>query len=180
MGKVLPEIDDALAAWIRGQRVFFVATAPLAGEGHVNCSPKGGDAFRILGPREVAYLDYTGSGAETGAHIRENGRIVVMFCAFEGAPRIVRLHGRGTLIGLGHPRFTALAACFPPHPGARAVVHIDVERVSSSCGMSVPFLDFRAPRSELDAWAEKKGAAGLADYRAQKNHRSVDGLPAFE
>jgi hypothetical protein len=180
MGRTLPEIDDALAAWIHAQRIFFVASAPLAEDGHVNCSPKGGDTFRVLGPREVAYLDYTGSGAETAAHVRENGRLVVMFCAFDGAPRIVRLHGRGSLIGLGHPRYASLAALFPPNPGARAIVHIAVERVSSSCGMGVPLMDFRSARSELDVWAEKKGPAGLAEYRAQKNHRSIDGLPAFE
>jgi len=180
MGRTLSTIDDALAAWIREQQIFFVATAPLAADGHVNCSPKGGDAFRVLGPREAAYLDFTGSGAETAAHIRENGRILVMFCAFTGAPNIVRLHGRGTLIGLGHPRFSELAAHFPPNPGARAIVHITVDRIGSSCGMSVPFYDHRAPRTELDTWAGKKGAAGLAEYRAQKNHRSIDGLPAFE
>lgn len=180
MGRTLDGIDDALAAWIQAQHVFFVATAPLAEDGHVNCSPKGGDAFRILGPREAAYADFTGSGAETAAHVRENGRIVIMFCAFSGAPRIVRLHGRGTLVGQGHPHYAELGAHFPPNPGARAIMRIAVERVSSSCGMSVPFLDHRGPRTELDTWAAKKGAEGLAAYRAEKNHRSIDGLPAFD
>lgn len=105
MGRILPAISDELAAWMQAQRIFFVATAPLDQAGHISCSPKGGDAFRVLGPHEVAYLDFTGSGAETAAHVRENGRIVLMFCAFDGAPRVVRLHGRGTLLGEGHPRY---------------------------------------------------------------------------
>jgi len=179
MGRTFDAIDDAIAAWIREQRLFFIATAPLAHDGHVNCSPKGGDCLRILGPREVAYLDYTGSGAETAAHVRENGRIVVMFCAFSGPPRIVRLHGRGTLVGLEHPGFPALAAHFPANPGARAIVRVSVERVSSSCGMSVPYFDYREPRVDLDTWAGKKGAEGLASYRSEKNQRSIDGLPAL-
>lgn len=180
MGSTLPEIDGVIATWIRAQRLFFVATAPLATDGHVNCSPKGGDCFRILGPREVAYQDYTGSGAETAAHLRENGRIVVMFCAFEGPPRIVRLHGRGMLIGTGHPRFAELAAQFPENAGTRAFVLVAVDRVSASCGMSVPFYAHQGPRTALDDWARAKGPDALADYRAKKNHRSIDGLPAFE
>lgn len=178
--KVLENIGPELAEWIGCQHVFFVGSAPLAAEGHVNISPKGGEAFRILGPREVAYLDYTGSGAETVAHVRENGRIVVMFCAFEGKPQIVRLHGRGTVHARGDARFAELAAHFPENPGARAVVHVAVDRVSSSCGYSVPFFDFREPRDQLDKWAAVKGAEGLTAYRAEKNGRSIDGLPAFE
>lgn len=180
MGKTLSSISDELAAWLQAQRIFFVATAPLAGDGHVSCSPKGGDTFRVLGPLEVAYLDYTGSGAETAAHVRENGRIVLMFCAFEGLPRVVRLHGRGAVIVPTHRDFAALSALFPANPGTRAIVRVTVQRVSSSCGMSVPFMDFRAPRTDLDAWAERKGPAGLAVYRAEKNRQSIDGLPAFE
>lgn len=179
MSKQLPEINPALSEWISQQRIFFTGTAPLSADGHVNVSPKGGDSFRVLGPLEAAYLDYTGSGAETAAHVRENGRIVIMFCAFEGAPKIVRLHGRATVITSADARYAALASHFPPNPGARAIVHIAITRVSDSCGYSVPNFTYTADREVLDRWAEKKGAAGLASYRAEKNRRSVDGLPAF-
>ena len=179
MGKVCDCIDDELAAWIGAQRLFFVATAPLSAEGHVNCSPKGGDSFRVLGPLEVAYQDYTGSGVETVAHLRENGRIVVMFCAFDGKPNIVRLHGRGEVLLPSHPRFAELSALFPPNPGTRALIHVQVQRVSTSCGYSVPTFDFRADRDILDRWATAKGEEGLAEYRATKNAASLDGLPVF-
>jgi len=172
-------VSPDLADWIARQHVFFVATAPLAASGHVNVSPKGGEAFRLLGPLEAAYQDYTGSGAETVAHVRENGRIVIMFCAFEGGPKIVRLHGQGSVVLPGEARFGELAAHFPANPGARAIIHIRIERVSDSCGMSVPFYEFRGHRDLLDRWAEKQGPEKLADYRARKNERSIDGLPAF-
>jgi hypothetical protein len=180
MGKVLECIDTELAAWMRQQHVFFVATAPLAQDGHVNCSPKGGDCFRVLGPLEVAYQDYTGSGAETAAHLRENGRIVVMFCAFDGKPNIVRLHGRGELLTPDQADYEALAAQFPPNPGARAIIRVQVARVSTSCGYSVPTFDFRADRDILDKWATAKGEEGLAEYRRTKNVVSIDGLPALQ
>ena len=179
MSKQLDSIDSELAAWIARQRVFFVATAPLSAEGHINVSPKGGDAFRVLGPMEVAYQDYTGSGAESAAHVIENGRIVVMFCAFDGSPKIVRLHGRGTLVTPDKPRYAELAALFPAHAGTRAFMHVSVTRVSSSCGYSVPFLEFRGHRDTLDRWTEGKGPEELERYRAAKNQRSIDGLPAF-
>jgi hypothetical protein len=178
--KLLPGIDAELAEWIGRQHVFFVGTAPLSANGHVNVSPKGGDCFRVLGEREVAYLDFTGSGAETAAHVRENGRIVVMFCAFEGKPDIVRLHGRAELIDLEHPDFPTLAALFPPNFGARAVFRISLDRVSTSCGYAVPFMDFREDRNGLDKWAKAKGPEGLEKYRQQKNKRCIDGLPALE
>lgn len=179
MGKQRERIDSDLAAWISRQRVFFVATAPLSMNGHINASPKAGDAFRILGPREVAYQDYTGSGVETAAHLRENGRIVVMFCAFDGPPLIVRLHGHGTVVTSDQARFTDLARRFPANAGTRAFVHIIVSRVSESCGYSVPYFDFREHRDALDRWAISQGKEGLANYRAQKNQTSIDGLPAF-
>jgi len=179
MSKVRDCIDEALATWMGEQHVFFVATAPLAAEGHVNCSPKGGDCFRILGPMEVAYLDFTGSGAETVAHLQENGRIVLMFCAFDGKPNIARLHGKGTVILPGDPRFAEWSARFTPNPGARAIVHVTVTRVSTSCGYSVPLLDFREDRDVLDRWAAAKGEQGLHDYRAEKNAASIDGLPSL-
>jgi hypothetical protein len=173
-------IDPELAAWIGRQHVFFVATAPLSPDGHINTSPKGGDSFRVLGPTEVVYQDYTGSGAETAAHVRENGRIVVMFCSFEGAPQIVRLHGRGTVIARDHPRFAELAGRFPVNPGTRAFIHVNVTRVSSSCGYAVPFFNFEGCRDGLDRWAITKGGEKLEQYRATKNRKSIDGLPAFD
>jgi len=173
-------IDTALADWIAKQPVFFVATAPLAASGHVNLSPKGGDTFRVLGPTDVAYLDYTGSGAETAAHLRENGRIVIMFCAFEGSPRILRLHGHGTVIPPEDSAFPELAKPFPANPGTRAIVCVNVRRVSTSCGYAVPFMEFNGRRDALDKWATAKGPDQLKDYRLQKNQLSVDGLPAFE
>ena len=172
-------IDSELAAWINQQRVFFVATAPLSPNGHINTSPKGGEAFRILGPLEVAYQDYTGSGAETAAHLRENGRIVIMFCAFDGPPKIVRLHGHGTVITSSDDRFSELSSRFPANPGTRAIIHVAVSRVSDSCGWSVPLFDFHSHRDNLDRWAANKGPEELNSYRAAKNQNSIDGLPAF-
>ena len=179
MGKVHDGIGDALGAWIRRQHVFFVATAPLSAEGFVNCSPKGLDSLRILGPREVAYADLTGSGAETIAHVRENGRILLMFCAFDGSPQIVRLHGTGTVLRAGTPEFDKLRPEFPDMPGMRAIVRVRVTRVSDSCGYAVPRYDFRADRDTLNRWAEAKGPEGLEQYRRQKNAFSIDGLPAL-
>jgi len=179
MSKTHENIEPELAEWITRQRVFFVATAPLSPDGHVNTSPKGGEAFRILGPLEVVYQDYTGSGAETVSHLRENGRIVIMFCAFEGPPKIVRLHGRGTVITPDHPRFADMEALFPPNPGTRAFIHIAVTRVSDSCGFSVPYFDYKEPRDTLDRWAASQSPEKLDAYRATKNQRSIDDLPAL-
>ena len=164
---------------MRQQHVFFVATAPLSAEGHVNSSPKGGDCFRILGPMSVAYSDLTGSGAETIAHLRENGRIVLMFCAFEGKPQIARLHGTGKAILPGNPDFDNLDELFAPNPGRRAIVRVNVERVSTSCGFSVPLMEFIQHRDTLDKWSEAKGEEALSEYRTAKNSFSIDGLPAL-
>jgi len=179
MSQVFEELNDRLAGWIREQHVFFVATAPMAGDGLLNLSPKGLDTFAVLDGHRVAYLDLTGSGVETIAHLRENGRIVVMFCAFEGKPRILRLHGRGRAVVPGDPRFDELFACFPPRPGVRAVIEVDLTRIADSCGFAVPVMDYRAERSELDKWAAAKGPERLADYRAKKNTTSLDGLPGL-
>jgi hypothetical protein len=179
MSKRHEQITEELATWIAQQRIFFVATAPLSRDGHINTSPKGGDSFRVLGPLEAAYQDYTGSGAETAAHLRENSRIVVMFCAFDGAPKIVRLHGIGTLITPEHGRFAELASLFPHNHGTRAFVHIAIKRVSDSCGYAVPFHDYREPRDALDKWVAKQGQDKLHAYRAAKNQKSIDDLPAF-
>ena len=179
MSKQRDCIDEELADWLREQHIFFVATAPLSEEGHVNCSPKGGACFRILGPLEVAYLDYTGSGAETAAHLRENGRIVLMFCAFMSKPDIVRLHGTGEVLTPRDEGFGEVAALFPPNPGTRAVVRVRVTRVSTSCGYAVPFMDYREERETLNKWAANKGREGLEEYRLLKNAQSIDGMTAF-
>jgi hypothetical protein len=180
MSKHRDSIDSELATWIRQQHVFFVATAPLSTEHHINLSPKGGEAFRVLGPMEVAYQDYTGSGAETIAHLRENSRIVIMFCAVEGAPKIVRLHGRGEAITPRHPRFAEMEKHFPGNPGTRSFIHVNVTRVSDSCGFSVPLYDFKGQRDVLDRWAEAKGPEKVQQYQSKKNRVSIDGLPALE
>jgi hypothetical protein len=182
MGKVYEEIDEKLAAWIRRQHLFFVATAPLADDGHVNVSPKGDLRwFRVLGPRSVGYLDFVGSGAETIAHARENGRIVVMFCAFDGPPNIVRLHGRGRVVLSGDGEFSALRRLFPKQRelGQRSVVVVDVERISDSCGFAVPLMDLRADRDLLDRHADSRDADYFDTYWRTRNATSIDGLEAL-
>jgi hypothetical protein len=180
MGVLNPEINDRLATFITAQPVFFVATAPLSPEGHINCSPKGNDGtFAVLDKRRVAYLDLTGSGIETVAHLKENGRIVVMFCAFSGPPRIVRLHGIGQVTTLGEPGYDEVAATFGSNNGARAVIVVQVERISDSCGYGVPVMPFERHRDNLDHWVDTKGPAGLVEYRAEKNTESIDGLPGM-
>jgi hypothetical protein len=176
MGKTYEAITPELAEWVGRQPMFFVATAPLAANGHVNVSPKGLDTLRILDDMTVAYLDLTGSGAETVAHVRENGRITLMWSAFEGPPRIVRVHGRGEVVGLDDPR---IAGRFEDIPGARAVIVVHADRISDSCGYSVPTYTFDGHRSKLVEWAAHRGPEGLAAYRAEKNATSIDGLPAF-
>lgn len=178
MSKSYESITPALADWIAQQEIFFVATAPLAPGGHVNASPKGGKALRVTGPREVVYQDYTGSGCETAAHIRENGRIVIMLCAFSGPPKIVRLHGHATLITPPDAQYAEMAALFPANPGTRAFVHVAVKRVSDSCGFAVPQYEFQSKRDSLDRWAASKTPEQLQAYREAKNRSSIDGLPA--
>jgi hypothetical protein len=181
MGKTYAEIDDKLRTFVARQHVFFVSTAPAALDGHVNCSPKGLDTLRILGPRTVVYLDYVGSGAETIAHLRENGRIVIMLCAFDGPPNIVRFHGRGDVVTPDDAEFEALRGHFGPQPlGVRSVIRVDVERISDSCGYGVPRLRFESDRDQLRLWAERKGDDGLERYRHEKNAVSIDGLPALD
>src|SRR4051812_28720078 len=180
VGKVHDNITDSLREWIERQHLFFVATAPVASDGLVNCSPKGLDSLSILGPREVAYVDLTGSGAETIAHVRENGRIVLMFCAFEGPPTVVRLHGMETVVTKTSAAWDRLRAGFPDYLAIRAIISIDVTRVSDSCGYAVPLYDFRSDRETLLRWSENKGAEGLEQYRRQKNVVSINGLPALE
>jgi Pyridoxamine 5'-phosphate oxidase len=180
MGKTYESITPDIAEWIEQQHVFFVATAPLSAAGHVNTSPKGLDCLRITGPRQVAYLDATGSGAETIAHLRENGRIVLMFCAFSGPPKIVRLHGKGTVVTRTSPHWAAWLSRFPAIAAPRSVIVADVTRVSDSCGYGVPTMDFKEERDVLARWAATKGPAALPSYRREKNAQSIDGLPAID
>ena len=170
MGKVLQEIDAKLADWIARQRLFFVGSAPNHG-GHVNVSPKGPiESLRIVDGHTVEYQDYVGSGAETVAHLRENGRVCLMLCAFEGPPRIVRLHGRGEVL-------------VDPDPGAegvRAVIRVHVDRIADSCGYGVPQLDFVGERPQRSLWLERKTSDGVRDYVRDHNGRSLDDLPALD
>ena len=180
MAKVFEAITPGLRDWIGRQKIFFVATAPLSTEGHINCSPKaGGDTFRILDDHTAAYLDLTGSGTETIAHVQENHRIAIMFCAFEGPPKIVRLHGLAEVVYPSQSEYAALSAQFPHNLGARAVIKIRLTRISDSCGYAVPLMDYRGDRKGLDDWATKQGDDGLADYRREKNQFSIDGLEGY-
>ncbi len=180
MGKVFDEIDASIQKWIQKQHMFFVSTAPRSDAGHINCSPKGLNAFRILNTKQVAYQDLTGSGIETIAHLRENGRILIMFCAFEGPPNIVRLHGTGQFFTQGSAEFEQMLPLFPEHVGTRSLIRIDVQRVSTSCGFSVPHYDYVGQRDVLDKWAEEKGTKGVAEYRQRNNRLSIDGLPGLD
>ena len=180
MGQVFDGIDDALQGWIADQPLFFVGSAPLAGDGHVNVSPRGHDCFSVLGPRRVAWVDYTGSGDETIAHVRENGRVCLMWSAFRGKPRIVRLHGTGRVALPGSAAYDEVVALHPPHPSTRAVVVVDVHRVSDSCGYGVPVMEVVEERRILEVRARQRGPEGLAAYRAEKNLVSLDGLPGLD
>jgi hypothetical protein len=189
MGRIYDAIDDQLAAWIGAQPMFFVGTAPLAGDGHVNLSPKGPiGSLRVLGPGEVAYLDIVGSGAETAAHLRENGRIVVMLCAFQGPPRILRLHGRGEVVWAEDAAFPALLErCAFDEPevpeSRRAIIRVDVTRIADACGFGVPLMEHVGERPNSTKWAQGKLAKGgpeaIEDYKITKNTESIDGLPAW-
>jgi hypothetical protein len=169
-------ISDDLARWWAAQPLFFVATAPAGSDGHVNLSPKGLDTLRILSPTRVAYLDLTGSGVETIAHLLDNGRITLMACTFSGAPSISRIYGTGTVHEIGSPGFEELAGNFPDLPGRRAVIDVEVDRVSTSCGYAVPLMDLVGDRDRLLDWARAKGDEGLVEYRASKNALSIDGI----
>ena len=202
MGKIFDAIDERLEQWIAAQPMFFVGSAPLDEDGHVNVSPKGPiDTLRVLDPNTVAYLDFIGSGAETIAHVRENGRIVIMFCAFEGPPRILRLHGRARVVAAagyeeGPRRATAAPnefdelaeRCEFPEPATpearRAIVVVDVQRVADSCGYGVPLMSYEGARPHMALWAAKKvrvgGPEALLEYQREHNALSLDGLPAVD
>jgi Pyridoxamine 5'-phosphate oxidase len=193
MGKLYPELGERLREFIARQSVFFVATAPCLSSdgdgGHVNLSPKGyRDTFAVLGPRSVAYLDLTGSGAETIAHLRQNGQITIMFCSFDHDTKILRLYGTGEVVLPGDPRWDELAAHFPrtapPASGQasgseRSIIVVRVDRIADSCGYAVPVMEVKAERDVLDRWAQKKSATELSAYRADRNAASIDGLPAL-
>ena len=179
MSDILAGIDEKLAKWITKQKVFFVSTAPLSAQGHINCSPKGLDTLRIIDATTIIYCDLNGSGVETIAHIKENNRILLMLCAFSGSPKIVRLHGSGTVILPDHPDFASLHQLFNNRSGVRSIIKIVVSRVSSSCGYGVPKMDYKEDRQVLDDWMESKGELGLEAYRKKNNTTSIDGLPGL-
>jgi hypothetical protein len=185
---VFEEIDEGLRRWIGEQALYFVATAPLAADGHVNLSPKGPiGTLAVTGPRQVAYLDIVGSGAETAAHLRENGRIVVMLCSFGKRPRILRIHGTGRVVWAEESEFARLAAGFDlPMPAVdglqRAIVVVQADRISDSCGFGVPVMEHIRERDNAERWARgqvEQGDDGLEDYKRRKNTASIDGLPAW-
>jgi Pyridoxamine 5'-phosphate oxidase len=190
MGRSYDEIDDRMAGWIASQPLFFVGSAPLDPGGHVNVSPKSPiGSLRVLGPTTVAYLDIVGSCAETIAHVRENGRVVVMFCAFQGPPRILRLHGTGDVLLPGEPDYDELLdraafedAAVPE--SRRAIVRVEIDRIADACGYGVPLMSHEGQREHAPLWAEKKlrvgGVAEIDAYKAQKNAVSIDGLPAID
>lgn len=179
MGKQYPALDENLVAFIRAQKVFFVATAPLSESGAVNVSPKGYDSFAVIDETTVAYLDLGGSGVETIAHLKENGRITIMFCAFEGAANILRLYGRGEAVCMGEPGFEDLMAHFQGFDRARAVIVVRLERIADSCGWGVPFLAFQSERDQLRRWVQAKPYVEWADRRYETNAASIDGLPGL-
>jgi predicted pyridoxine 5'-phosphate oxidase superfamily flavin-nucleotide-binding protein len=180
MGAAFDHLRPDHRTFIAAQPMFFVATAPSGDEGHVNVSPKGYDTFRVLDDHTVAYLDLTGSGAETIAHVRQNGRITIMFCSFGEKPLILRLFGQAEAIPLGDPRFGDLAAHLPPVAGARSVIRVELDRVQTSCGYAVPHMEFVAARPRLEEWADHKGVDGLEEYWVAKNQSSIDGIPALD
>jgi hypothetical protein len=176
MGKLYAQLDERLIEFIERQHVFFVGTAPSSPDGHLNISPKGLNTFRVLGPTTVAYLDLTGSGIETVAHLRENGRMTVMFCAFEGAPLILRLYGRGRVVEPGDTEWDELLAGFPPQLGERSVIVLEIDRIADSCGFAVPVYGYSRERTQLTEYARRKGRSGMEKYKAEKNRESIDGL----
>lgn len=175
MGRQFQELSAAHVSFIESQRIFFVATAPDFGR--INVSPKGMDSLVVLDSRRVAWLNTTGSGNETAAHVRGNPRMTVMFCAFEGKPLILRLYGKAKAYHPSDPEWPALIVAFKDLPGARQIFELDIDIVQTSCGMSIPFFDYLGEREELNNWARAKGEDGIRDYWATRNQVSIDGLP---
>jgi hypothetical protein len=179
MGSIFPELNDRLREFIAEQKMFFVASAPLAPDGHVNVSPKGLDCLRILGPTTVAYVDFTGSGIETVAHVRENGRLTLMFCAFQGPPRILRLRGRAEAVEPPDEHWDHYYRQLPQYDNTRSIIVLHVEMIADSCGYGIPLYEYVGERTQLAAWCERKGPEGIAEYQATKNRHSIDGLPGL-
>jgi hypothetical protein len=180
MGKVHEVLDGRLRTFVEAQQLYFVATAPSGDGGHVNVSPKGHrDTFAVLDEHTVAYLDLTGSGAEGIAHIRQNGRVTVMFCAFEGPPNVVRLQGTGRVVVPGEPDWVLLLGHFQLHPGARAIIVVALDRISSSCGFAVPYFEYVGDRTLLDDNFGRRSPENIEEYHRVKNSVSIDGLPAL-
>ena len=179
MGKVYDQLDETLIDFIKRQRLFFVATAPLSADGSVNVSPKGYDSLAILDPRTIAYLDLGGSGVETHAHVRENGRITLMFCALEGAPNVLRLYGEGQACGFDEPGFAEKMALFPTFERARAVITVKIRRIADSCGWGVPLFEYKGERDQLRRWVDHRPHAEWAERRYEANALSIDGLPGL-
>ncbi len=179
MGKVFERLEPQTIEFIERQHLFFVATAPLDADGLINLSPKGCNTFTVVDPQTVAYLDLMGSGIETVAHIRQNGRLTVMFCSFEGPPNILRLYGRGEVVEPSDAAWPQLRARFPAHVAERSIVILHVQRVSTACGFGVPRYSYEGDRSTLrDAW-EKRGPDGIKAYQQENNRASIDGLPGL-
>jgi predicted pyridoxine 5'-phosphate oxidase superfamily flavin-nucleotide-binding protein len=179
MGKTYEALDDRLITFIKTQKLFFVATAPMSAGGSVNVSPKGYDSLVVIDPRTVAYVDLGGSGIETLAHIRENGRITLMFCAFQGPANILRLYGRGEAVNFNEPGFAAKMALFPDFDRARSVITVHVDRIADSCGYGVPFMDFRGERDQLRHHTAHRSDAEWQERRFESNASSIDGLPGL-
>jgi len=177
MAKFFDTILDTHKAFIEKQKIFFTASAPLSAEGHVNLSPKGMDSFRVLSPNRIAYMDIVGSGNETSAHILENGRITIMFCAFDGPPNIMRLFGKGYTVLPQDEEWPLLAPLFELQLATRQIIVADIHKVQTSCGFSVPYYEYLGERDHAQKWAEHKGADGLELYKQEKNRVSMDGLP---
>ncbi|MFN8358053.1 MAG: pyridoxamine 5'-phosphate oxidase family protein [Spirosomataceae bacterium] len=177
MGKFSEEISAAHQQFIEKQHIFFVATAPLSAEGHINLSPKGLDAFRVLSPTQVAYMDLISSGNETSAHTLENGRITFMFCSFEGAPNILRLYGKGYTVLPTDTAWDSLAQHFTILPSTRQIIVADIHKVQTSCGFGIPLYAYEGERDIHHKWAESKGPEGLEQYKKENNMLSLDGLP---
>ena len=175
MAKFYTKLTSRLQKFIANQKIFFVATAPK--NGRINLSPKGMDSFRVLSETRIAWLNVTGSGNETAAHLLENPRITIMMCSFEGAPNILRLYGKGKEIKEGDATWDELIKLFPETPGTRQIFDIEIESAQTSCGMSIPFYEYKGEREELNDWAASKGKEGIQEYWQEKNQTSIDGMP---
>jgi hypothetical protein len=180
MGKTYPYLDKTLREFIAAQKMFFVATAPLSADGHVNMSPKGYDSFAVIDDTTIAYLDLGGSGIETQAHIQENGRITIMFCAFDGPANILRLYGQGEAIDFDHLEFAEMLSLFEGYDRARAVIRVKITRIQDSCGWGIPFYEFKGERDQLKRWVDNaKSEDEWRQRRYARNETSIDGLPGL-